>query len=104
MLTTLELRVLYLLRKHDGRAKLTQLSMALHRFAKDDRDRSLANLETLDLISSARTPAPKKHRGGRGGLVYWLTSEGETCVQGLIDETKIPDPKQQAAMRAARSK
>lgn len=102
MLTTLELRVLYQLRKRDNRAKLAQISEALHRFAKADRDQSLTNLESLGLISSGKT-LPPKVTGGRGGLVYWLTSEGVDCVQGMIDAGELPDPKRPAATPAERS-
>ena len=91
MLTTYELRVLYLLRKHGGRAKLSTLSQAMHRFDPADRRRALANLEDLELISSAKTP-PVKGKGGPGGLVYWLTSEGGEYVQGMIDRAELPDP------------
>ena len=91
MLTTYELRVLYLLRKHGGRAKHSQISQAMHRFDPDDRKAALSNLETLELISSAKTP-PVKGKGGPGGLVYWLTSEGIEHVQGMINAGELPDP------------
>lgn len=101
MLSTLEQRVLYLLHKRDGRAKLTQLSEALHRFSKQERHQSLVNLETMGLISSGKTP-PTLVTGGRGGLVYWLTSEGAKYVEDQIDTGKLPGPKQQAALQAER--
>ena len=89
MLTTKhEMRVLYVLRKHGGRAQHSQISQAMHRVDAKDRDTALSNCETLKLISSAKTPANKS----RGGLVYWLTSEGIDYVQGAIDSNDMIDP------------
>ncbi len=91
MLTTHELRVLYLLRKHGGTAKHSEISQAMHRFSPEDRNRALKNLEQLELVSSAKTP-PVRGKGGPGGLVYWLTDAGKTCVQDMIDNRELPDP------------
>lgn len=88
MLTKHEMRVLYILKKHGGRARHSQISQAMHRVDAKDRDAALSNCETLELISSAKTPAVKS----RGGLVYWLTSEGKDYVQGAIDSNDMIDP------------
>lgn len=91
MLTKHELRVLYLLRKHGGRAQHSVLSQAMSRTKSADRQRALADCEGLALISSAKVPT-KSSDGGRPGLVYWLTSEGIDYVQGLIDGGDMIDP------------
>lgn len=88
MLTKQEMRVLYVLRKHGGRAKHSQISQAMSRVNPELRQAALSNCETLKLISSAKTPAVKS----RGGLVYWLTSEGIDYVQGAIDSADMIDP------------
>ena len=94
MLTTTESRVLYLLRKHDGRAKLQTISEAMHRFKAVDRRQALARLESLELINSAKTPNPKGH-GGQGGLVYWLTLQGVDYVNELIESGAMRDPRKE---------
>ena len=91
MLTTHELRVLYLLRKHGARAKRMQLTQAMHRVGAGNIENALRSLETLELISSAKTP-PVKGKGGTGGLVYWLTYAGAMYVQDLIDNKELADP------------
>ena len=95
MLTTYELRVLYLLRKHGGRAKHSTLSQAMHRLAPMTRQQALISLENLKLISSAKTP-PVKGKGGPGGLVYWLTPEGAEYVQDMIDRGELLDPAEES--------
>lgn len=92
MLIKHERRVLYLLRKHGGRAQHSQLTQAMHRISSPTRDRAIANCEELELISSAKTP-PVKGKGGPGGLVYWLTEAGHHHVQDLIDRGEMEDPK-----------
>ena len=92
MLTTAELRVLYVLRKHGDQAKLSQISMTMgDQFDQADRQMALANLEGLELISSAKTPPPKG-TGGRGALVYWLIDAGKEYVQNMIDAGEMTDP------------
>ena len=81
MLTTKhEMRVLYVLRKHGGRAQHSQISQAMHRVDAKDRDTALSNCETLKLSSSAKTPANKS----RGDLVYWLTAARLAYCHGPI--------------------
>ena len=92
MPTTHELRALYVLKKLDNRAKHSQLSHSMHRVSAQDRNRALANLELLELISSAKTPAPQGYKGGPSGLVYWLTDAGKEYVQDMIDSGEMPDP------------
>ncbi len=97
MLTKHEQRVLYILRKHGGRAQHSQISMAMSRVDARDRERALSSCETLELISSAKTPATR----GRGGMVYWLTDEGIDYVQGCIDAGDMIDPlKQRQGVKA----
>ncbi len=91
MLPKYEMRVLYILKKHGGRAQHSQISQAMHRVEAKLRNIALSNCETLKLISSAKTPAIKS----RGGLVYWLTSEGKDYVQGAIDSNDMIDPELQ---------
>lgn len=91
MLTTHELRVLYLLRKYGRPAKLMELSHGMARFSAEQRKQALANCEDLELISSAKTPAPKGP-GGSGGMVYWLTKEGKKYVHFMIDSGGMADP------------
>ena len=88
MLTKHEQRVLYILRKHGGQAQQSIISAAMTRVDAKERERALKSCESLDLISSAKTPATK----GRGGTVYWLTSEGIDYVQGSIDAGDMIDP------------
>lgn len=90
-MTKAELRVLYVLAKHEGNAKRMQVSHAMARFKATDRERALANLELLELVSSCRVPAPKG-KGGTGGLVYWLTEAGLQTVADLIEKREIRDP------------
>ncbi len=95
MLTTNELRVLYLLRKHSGRAKRSTLSQAMHRVPAGERWLAFSSCEDLELISSAKTPpirGREKGNGGRGGLVYWLTKAGESHVDELIEKGQLLDP------------
>jgi hypothetical protein len=95
MLTTHELRVLYILRKQDQPPQPTKrsvLTQAMHRFSAEQRDRALVNCEELKLISSSKTPIPTGE-GGRPGMVYWLTDEGKKYVQFMIDNKSMPDPK-----------
>ena len=67
--------------------------IGLSRTAAADRIRALSNLELLELISSAKTPPPKGlGKGGTGGLVYWLTTEGHVYVKGLIVCGVLQDP------------
>ncbi len=87
MLTKHERRVLYILRKHGGTAKHSQISQAMARTKSPDRQRALNNCETLDLISSA-----KRDTDGRPGLIYWLTDAGADLVQGLIDAQDMMNP------------
>lgn len=104
MLTTLERRVLYLLRKYGGSTKHSQISQAMSRVSAGDRMQALASLEQLDLISSAKTPPPKgQGKGGTGGLVYWLTSEGGVYVQGLIESGEMQDPAKESRGKPKRS-
>ena len=90
-MTTVELRVLYLLQKHDGRAKLWQLSQAMARVKKANRERALADLEELGLLSSAAMPL-RKGKGGTGGLVFWLTDAGRLAVADMIERGELQDP------------
>ena len=92
MLTTHELRVLYVLRKHGRPAKRSEITQAMHRFTAAQRQRALDSCENLELISSAKTP-PVKGKGGPGGLVYWLTDAGKKYVQDMIDGKQMADPK-----------
>lgn len=87
MLTKHERRVLYILRKHGGTAKHSQISQAMARAKAEERQQALNSCETLDLISSA-----KRDTDGRPGLVYWLTDAGADYVQGLIDTQDMMDP------------
>ncbi len=92
-MTTHELRVLYLLRKAGGRAKHSHISQAMSRLTAPSRIQALANLEQLELISSAKTPPPKgQGKGGTGGTVYWLTNVGADFVQDMIDSGGLADP------------
>ena len=95
MLTKHELRVLYILKKHGGQARLSTISMAMTRVDIKDRERAIGSCESLELISSAKMPANKGRGGRRGGLVYWLTSEGKDYVQGAIDSNDMIDPELQ---------
>ena len=88
MLTRHEMRVLYTLQKHGGRARHSQISQAMHRVDAKDRDAALSDCETLGLISSAKTPGIKR----RGALVYWLTPEGTDYVQDVIASKDMIDP------------
>lgn len=104
-MTKTELRALYLLRKHGGTAKLMQLSQAMARIARPDRERALANLEALELISSAkRPPATGKGAGGTGGLVYWLTDAGNEAVDYLIEQGELRDPASEKRRAGGRPK
>lgn len=98
-----ELRVLYLLRKHGGRAKKQQLSQAMARIDATDRERALAAVESLELVSSAKVP-PKTGRGagGPGGLVIWLTQAGNEVVDDLIASGKLRDPATENRARGGR--
>jgi len=87
-MTRAELRVLYLLTKHGGRRKHFELSQAMARLPRKDRERALASLEDMELISSARTPAPKG-KGGTGGLVYWITDQGRPAVDELVERGEL---------------
>ena len=95
MLTKHELRVLYILKKHGGQARLSTISMAMTRVDIKDRELAIGSCESLELISSAKMPANKGRGGRRGGLVYWLTSEGKDYVQGAIDSNDMIDPELQ---------
>ena len=96
MLTKHEMRVLYILQKHGGQARLSTISMAMTRVDIKDRELAIGSCETLELISSAKTPASRGRRGGsRGSVVYWLTSEGLDYVQSAIDSNDMIDPKLQ---------
>ena len=92
MLTKHEMRVLYTLKKYGGHARHSQISQAMHRVDAKDRDAALSYCETMELISSAKTPVCKGRGGSRGGLVYWLTAEGIDYVQGAIDSNDMIDP------------
>ncbi len=92
-MTTHELRVLYLLRKAGGRAKHSHISQAMSRTTAASRIQTLSDLEKMDLISSARTPAPKgQGKGGTGGMVYWLTERGTEHVCDMIRSGQLNDP------------
>ena len=94
-MTKHELRILYLLRKHGGQLKHTQLVNAMQRVTELDRYRALAALEDpLGLISSARRPQPA-NAGGVAGLVYWLTDVGNYAVGELIRTGDLKDPKKE---------
>lgn len=77
-MTRTERRTLYLLARHGGKAKQSELSQSMHRTPATERAMALTMLEDLGLISSAAT-APGK-RGGVGGTVYWLTETGKAVV------------------------
>ena len=91
MLTKLEKRYLYLLNRHGGRANHTRLTAATSRFKRKERERALASLEALELISSARDVPSGK--GGFGGLVYWLTPVGAQTVTSMIDSGELKAPR-----------
>lgn len=95
-MTKTELRILYLLRKRGGQVKRLELSQAMSRIARSDREQALASVEALELVSSARQPPPTGYERGRGtgGLVYWLTEAGNEAVDDLIErgEMKAPPP------------
>ena len=101
-MTTHELRVLYLLRKYGGGAKHSEISQAMSRLTALSRLQALANLERLELITSTKTPPPTGH-GGTGGLVYWLTTEGASYVQMMIDIGELQDPAKEVRGRPKRS-
>lgn len=90
-MTKLEKRVLYLLAKAGGQAKRQTLSQAMSRHPAADRERALANVEALELVSSAKQPTPKGGRGP-GGLVYWLTEAGKSTVEDLVARGELDDP------------
>ncbi len=95
MLTTHELRVLYLLRKHGGSARLSEFTHGMQRVKAADRTTALVNCEALELISSAKRSHPPGVRG-RGGHLYWLTQAGKEYVKELIERGDISDPNQGA--------
>lgn len=99
-MTRTELRTLYLLAKHGGQAKHWQLSQAMARIKRKERERALANLEELELVSSVKTPAPKG-KGGTGGLVYWLTDTGRQTVADLTERGELRDPARETRGRPA---
>lgn len=90
-MTKTELRILYLLRKNGGQAKKMVLSQGMARVPSLERERALANVEQLELVSSAKTPSAKG-KGGQPGVVYWLTDAGDNAVDDLIDRGKLKDP------------
>lgn len=78
-MTKNELRLLYLLNKHNGQARHSQLQQATSRIPKDDRESALRMLEELGLVSSGKSPSKT-----RPALIYWLTTAGKDHVQELI--------------------
>lgn len=94
-MTRHELRILYLLKKHGGRCRHSQISQAMSRVKIRERDAALARVEEFGLVSSAMTP-PAANVGGRGALVYWLTPEGRSTVEHLIETGELKDPATEA--------
>ena len=93
-MTKTELRVLQILANNYGRQKRLEISQQMSRYTAEERNQAIANLETLELVSSAHVPCIQRSKaGGVAGLVYWLTPAGAAHVeelrsQGLIKEKR----------------
>lgn len=83
-MTKIELRILYLLNKHKGQARHSQLQQAMSRVAVPDRETALRMLEEMGLISSGKSPSKT-----RPALIYWLTTAGKDHVQDLITKGEL---------------
>lgn len=99
-LTRFELRVLYLLHKHDGSAKHSVVSQGMSRVPALNRESALSSLEALELINSASTPPSAA--GGAGAKVYWLTDVGKQVVRDLMDSGELKDPALERRSRSVR--
>lgn len=87
-MTKIEQRILYLLTKHGGQARHSQLQQAMARIPTEDREQALRMLEEIGLVKSGKSPSKT-----RPALLYWLTPAGKEHVEDAIARGDMGDPR-----------